>query len=85
MKEVYDEIAEDYTDHVTSGSSSNCPSPVKQFQTELVPGSELSDAGCGPGRPTLPTSKENGVGLIMIALVSYRRSPPPVTAIGSKQ
>ena len=63
VKEAYDEMAQDYMDHVTSVSSSDRPDPVEQFQNELAPGDKLLDAGCGPGRQTLRRSGENGVGL----------------------
>lgn len=63
VKEAYNEMAEDYTEYVTSGSASDRPDPVKQFQNELTTGDKLLDAGCGPGRPTLRMSGENGVGL----------------------
>lgn len=63
VKEAYDEMAGDYTDVVTSESSSELPKPVKRFQNELGSEDELLDAGCGPGRSTLRMSGENGVGL----------------------
>jgi len=63
VKEAYNEMAEDYTEYVTSGSASDRPDPVKQFQNELTPEYDLLDAGCGPGRPTLRMSGKNGVGL----------------------
>lgn len=63
VKEAYNEMAGDYTDYVTPGSSSDRPDPVEQFQTELAHGDELLDAGCGPGRPTLQMAGKNGVGL----------------------
>lgn len=63
VKIAYDEMAQDYSDYVTSDSSSDRPDPVEQFQNELAPGDKLLDAGCGPGRPTLQISGENAVGL----------------------
>lgn len=63
VKEAYDEIAKDYTDLVTSKSSSEPPEPVKRFRDELGSEDKLLDAGCGPGGSTLGMAGKNGVGL----------------------
>jgi len=63
IKDAYDEMAEHYTDVVTSESSSELPEPVKGFQKELGAEQQLLDAGCGPGRSTLRMTRESGVGL----------------------
>ena len=63
VKEAYDEMAEDYTDHVTSDTPSDRPDPVERFTKELGPEDRVLDAGCGPGRATLQDAGEDGVGL----------------------